>query len=173
MLLKTPWNLCACLSSMPWVAVGLWTASSQRSKGKQSEPQRFRLPTLRIPRFHKIFFLSFSSLFFFLQAKTVPSNVKLRILPYSNIHHLFKISRPQTSYLSHISQIYPTIRGEICHVEKFEQFMEFYQILRRFCSKFVWRKICVEKKWQTWGLPNPPSIQILEYHMVRVHFWCI
>ena len=41
--------------------------------------------------------------------------------------------------------------------EQFEQFMELYRNLCRFCSKFVWRKIClekifVEKKWQIWGL---------------------
>jgi len=29
--------------------------------------------------------------------------------------------------------------------KEFEQFMEFYRNLCRFCSKFVWRKICVEK----------------------------
>ena len=39
----------------------------------------------------------------------------------------------------------------------FEQFMEFYRSLCRFCSKSMWRKICaekisVEKKWQIWGL---------------------
>ena len=42
-------------------------------------------------------------------------------------------------------------------IKKFEQFMEFYQSLCRFCSKSLWRKICVakisvEKKWQIWGL---------------------
>ena len=40
---------------------------------------------------------------------------------------------------------------------EFEQFMKFYRSLCRFCSKSMWRKICaekicVEKKWQIWGL---------------------
>ena len=42
---------------------------------------------------------------------------------------------------------------KICHVEKlsdfckeFEQFVEFYRNLCRFCSKFLRKKICVEKK---------------------------
>ena len=36
--------------------------------------------------------------------------------------------------------------GEISDFcKEFEQFMEFYRNLCRFCSKFVWRKICVEK----------------------------
>ena len=43
--------------------------------------------------------------------------------------------------------------GEISDsCKEFEQFMEFYRNLCRFCSKFVWRKICVGKKWQIWGL---------------------
>ena len=43
--------------------------------------------------------------------------------------------------------------GEIsAFYTEFEQFMEFYQSLCRFCSKSMWRKICVEKKWQMWGL---------------------
>ena len=72
----------------------------------------------------------------------------------------------------------PQTRAHICHeyqelcifVEKklscgetsafyteFEQFMEFYHRLCRFCSKSMWRKICaekicVEKKWQIRGL---------------------
>ena len=38
--------------------------------------------------------------------------------------------------------------------------MEFYRSLCRFCSKSMWRiicveKICVEKKWQIWGLETP------------------
>ena len=43
--------------------------------------------------------------------------------------------------------------GEIsAFYTEFEQFMEFYQSLCRFCSKSMWRKICaekifVEKKW--------------------------
>ena len=36
--------------------------------------------------------------------------------------------------------------GEIWPFYKeFEQFMEFYQSLCRFCSKSMWRKICMEK----------------------------
>ena len=63
----------------------------------------------------------------------------------------------QTSYLSQISQIIFVEKnlscGEISDFWKdFEQFMEFYLNLCHFCSKFVWRKICVEKKWQIWGL---------------------
>ena len=55
--------------------------------------------------------------------------------------------------------------GEISDFcKEFEQFMEFYWNLCRFCSKFVWRKICVEKisvekKWQIWGMP-PQGLQI-------------
>ena len=38
---------------------------------------------------------------------------------------------------------------------------EFYRSLCRFCSKSMWRKICpekicVDKKWQIWGLPPRP-----------------
>ena len=43
--------------------------------------------------------------------------------------------------------------GEISDFcKEFEQFMEFYRNLCRFCSKFVWRKICVEKndKYEVW-----------------------
>ena len=53
--------------------------------------------------------------------------------------------------------------GEIWSFYKeFEQFMEFYQSLCRFCSKSMWRKICVEKicvekKWQIWGLTSSSS----------------
>ena len=56
-------------------------------------------------------------------------------------------------------------RAQICHkyqnlscgeisdfCKEFEQFMEFYRNLCLFCSKFVWRQFCVEKKWQIWGL---------------------
>ena len=43
--------------------------------------------------------------------------------------------------------------GEISDFcKEFEQFMAFYQNLCRFCYKFAWRKISVEKKWQIWGL---------------------
>ena len=43
--------------------------------------------------------------------------------------------------------------GEISDsCKEFEQFMEFYRNLCGFCSKFGWRKICVGKKWQIWGL---------------------
>ena len=68
----------------------------------------------------------------------------------------------QTSYLSLISQIISVEKylscGEISDFcKEFEHLMEFYRNLCRFCSKFVWRKICVEKisvekKWQMWGL---------------------
>ena len=68
----------------------------------------------------------------------------------------------QTSYLSQISQIISVEKNLSCgeisdFCKEFEQFMEFYRNLCRFCSKFVWRKICVEKicvekKWQIWGL---------------------
>ena len=57
----------------------------------------------------------------------------------------------QTSNLSQISQIISVEKNLSCgeisdFCKEFEQFMEFYQNLCRFCSKFVWRKICVEKK---------------------------
>ena len=48
--------------------------------------------------------------------------------------------------------------GEIsAFYTEFEQFMEFYWSLCCFCSQSMWRKICgekicVEKKWQIWGL---------------------
>ena len=68
----------------------------------------------------------------------------------------------QTSYLSRISRIISVEKNLSCgeisdFCKEFEQFMEFYRNLCRFCSKFVWRKICVEKisvekKWQIWGL---------------------
>ena len=56
----------------------------------------------------------------------------------------------QTSYLSRISRIISVEKilscGEISDFcKEFEQFMEFHRNLCRFCSKFVWRKICVEK----------------------------
>ena len=56
----------------------------------------------------------------------------------------------QTSYLSQISQIISVEKNLSCgeisdFCKEFEQFMEFYRNLCRFCSKFVWRKICVEK----------------------------
>ena len=56
----------------------------------------------------------------------------------------------QTSYLSQISQILSVEKnlpyGEDSDFSKeFEQSMDFYRNLCRFCSKFVWRKICVEK----------------------------
>ena len=66
------------------------------------------------------------------------------------------------SYLSRISQIIfvetKLSCGEIWSFYKdFEQFVEFYQSFCRFCSQFIWRKICVEKvcvekKWQKRGL---------------------
>ena len=63
----------------------------------------------------------------------------------------------QSSYLSQISQIIFVEKNLSCgeisdFCKEFEQFMEFYRNLCRFCSKFVWRKICVEKEWQIWGL---------------------
>ena len=72
---------------MPWVAVGLWTASSQRSKGKQSELQRFRLPTLRIPRFHKIFFLFLPYFSSFKQklSRTMSNSEYIQLLRFCNI----------------------------------------------------------------------------------------
>ena len=64
--------------------------------------------------------------------------------------HLVYAGRGQTSYLSHISQIISVEKilscGEISDFcKEFEQFMEFYRNFCLFCSKFVWRKICVEK----------------------------
>ena len=61
--------------------------------------------------------------------------------------HLFTM---QSSYLSRISRVISVEKnlssGEISDFcKEFEQFMEFYRNLCRFCSKFVWRKICVEK----------------------------
>ena len=39
--------------------------------------------------------------------------------------------------------------GEISDFcKEFEQFMEFYRNLCRFCSNFVWRKICVKSLWR-------------------------
>ena len=63
---------------------------------------------------------------------------------------------PRAHICHRYHRLYPWRKN--CHVEKFglsikkfEQFMEFYQSLCRFCSKSVWRKICVEKKWQLRG----------------------
>ena len=68
----------------------------------------------------------------------------------------------RSSYLSPISQILFVEKNLSCgeildFCKEFEQFMAFYRNSCRFCSKFVWRKICVEKisvekKWQIWGL---------------------
>ena len=68
----------------------------------------------------------------------------------------------QSSYLPRISRIIFMEKklscGEIsAFYTEFEQFMEFYRSLCRFCSKSMWRKICaekisVEKTWQIWGL---------------------
>ena len=68
----------------------------------------------------------------------------------------------QSSYLSQILRIIFVEKklscGEIsAFYTEFEQFMEFYRSLCRFCSKSMWRKICAEKifveiKWQIWGL---------------------
>ena len=56
----------------------------------------------------------------------------------------------QTSYLSQISQIISVEKNLSCgefsdFCKEFEQFMEFYRNLCRFCSKLVSTKICVEK----------------------------
>ena len=58
----------------------------------------------------------------------------------------------QSSYLSRISQFKFVEKKLSCgefwsFYKEFEQFMEFYQSLCRFCSKSMWRK-----KWQIWGL---------------------
>ena len=56
----------------------------------------------------------------------------------------------QSSYLSRISQFIFVEKKLSCgefwsFYKEFEQFMEFYQSLCRFCAKSMWRKICVEK----------------------------
>ena len=61
--------------------------------------------------------------------------------------HLFTM---QSSYLSRITRVISVEKnlssGEISDFcKEFEQFMEFYRYLCCFCSKFVWRKICLEK----------------------------
>ena len=61
--------------------------------------------------------------------------------------HLFTM---QSSYLSRISRVISVEKnlssGEISDFcKEFEQFTEFYRYLCCFCSKFVWRKICLEK----------------------------
>ena len=63
----------------------------------------------------------------------------------------------QSSYLSQISQITLVEKNLSCgeisdFCKEFEQLMEFYRNLCRFCSKFVWRKSLWTKKWQIWGL---------------------
>ena len=72
------------------------------------------------------------------------------------------LSALSSSYLSRISRFISVGKkmscGEISDFcKELEQFMKFYRNLCPFCSKFVWRKICVEKisaekKWQIWGL---------------------
>ena len=56
----------------------------------------------------------------------------------------------QSSYLSRTSRIISLEKNLSCgeisdFCKEFEQFMAFYRNLCRFCSKFVWRKIFVEK----------------------------
>ena len=67
-----------------------------------------------------------------------------------NAYNNWRRGWDQTSYLSHISQIISVEKilscGEISDFcKEFEQFMAFHKKLYRFCSKFVWRNICVEK----------------------------
>ena len=66
----------------------------------------------------------------------------------------------QTSYLSQISQIIFVDKkmscGEISDFcKEFEQFMEFYRNLCRFCSKFLWRNLCGEKMTNMRPGPSP------------------
>ena len=59
--------------------------------------------------------------------------------------------KAQTSYLSQISQIIFVEKNLSCgeiSVKNLNNSGEFYRHLCRFCSKFVWRKICVEEKLQ-------------------------
>ena len=63
----------------------------------------------------------------------------------------------QSSNLSQISQIISVEKNLSCgeisdFCKEFEQLWSFIESLCRFCSKFVWRQICVEKKRQIWGL---------------------
>ena len=62
----------------------------------------------------------------------------------------FKTCLNQSSYLLRISRIIFVEKNLSCgeisdFCKEFEQFMEFYRNLCCFCSKFVRRKICVEK----------------------------
>ena len=85
---------------------------------------------------------------------------------------------PQSSYLSRISQIIwrkNMSRGEIsAFYTDFEQFIEFYRHLCRFCSKSMWRKICVEKiyleKTKDIDLPETKIFSPLVFYSVFVVF---
>ena len=76
--------------------------------------------------------------------------------------HSLTLKLSQTSCLSQISQIISVEKNLSCgeisdFCKEFEQFMEFYRNLCRFCSKFVWRKslwrkndkyeVCLKSLW--------------------------
>ena len=96
-----------------------------------------------------------------------PHVEKFQISPHLSCIYIWNFSTWQIFlheynlwYLSQISQIIFVEKnlscGEISDFRKeFEQLMmEIYRNICRFCSKFVWRKICVEEKWQIWGLQH-------------------
>ena len=98
---------------------------------------------------------------------------------YSHTHSLSGWDT-QSSYLSRISRIIFVEKklscGEIsAFYTEFEQFMEFYQSFCRFCSKSMWRKICVEKicaekKWRRWGLGTLcPPCHVFAYNRANTH----
>ena len=66
-------------------------------------------------------------------------------VPWSDVEQVdVDVGPGQSSYLSQVSQIISVEKFGLS-IKKIEQFVEFHQSLCRFCSKSVWRKICVEK----------------------------
>ena len=60
------------------------------------------------------------------------------------------MSEPELIFVTDVTDYIPGAKklsyGEIsAFYTEFEQFMEFYRSFGRFCSKSMWRKICVEK----------------------------
>ena len=73
------------------------------------------------------------------------NNVNSLTFPFISLFREYCWCCCQTSFLSQISQIISVEKNLSCgeisdFCKEFEQFMEFYRNLCRFCSKFVWRK---------------------------------
>ena len=79
--------------------------------------------------------------------KVITSSLKERKIQGVPKNALSECCWSQSSYLSRIIFVEKKLScGEIWSFYKeFVQLMEFYQSFCRFCSKSIWRKICVEK----------------------------